>query len=133
MEKFNSIISNITTFSSKYITTFVAFQFLTTVLVAFMSDTFLINWFSLLSNFIGYSITSNLMTLVIIWFKPFRYCEIVRAMVLSLIFSNVISILAHWMTYDYYSKLFDQYFLSAFAVLFYILIRKKYGHYCSQA
>ena len=131
MEKFNSIVSNITKFSSNYITTYVALQFLATVLVAFMSDDFLSKHFNLLSNTIGYSIISNLMTLVIIWFKPFRYCEIVRAMVLSLILSNVVSILATYMTYDYYSKIFDQYFISAFSVLFYILIKKKYGHICA--
>lgn len=113
------------------ITLLVIIQFLATVVLSFVPVIYWGNYFYVISNLFGYSIISNTMILHHIWKRPFQYCEIVRAMVLSLMFSNVISILAKFMSYEYYSLVFDKYFLSAFCALLYIYFKKKYGTHCS--
>lgn len=112
------------------ITALVIIQFLATVTLAFVPVIYWGDYFYVISNLFGYSIISNYMILTHIWKRPFQYCEIVRAMVLSLMFSNVISILAKFMSYEYYSLVFDRYFLSAFFALLYIYFKKKHGNYC---
>lgn len=109
----------------KNITAIIVVQFLATVILAFVPVKYWEDYHFLISHTLGYSIASNLIIAAYVWSNPFRFCEIVRAMVVSLLVSNVFGIIATWTDFGFYEKIFDRYFMVAFVVLLWIYLKKK--------
>ncbi len=99
----------------------ITFQFLATVLLAFIPVNYWSDYHFLISHSIGYSIATNL---VIASFVRF-YSEIYKSMIFSLLISNFFGIIATWIGYEYYCLIFDRYFTVAICVILWIYLKKK--------
>lgn len=96
-------------------------QFIATVLLAFIPVKYWSDYHFLISHSIGYSIATNLIIANFIRL----YSEIYKSMIFSLLVSNVFGIIATWTGYEYYSIIFDRYFVVALCVMLWIYLNKK--------
>lgn len=125
MEMIRNIWNDLLWFAERQTYKLIVIQYLATFCLAWIPEKYWINYYFLLSNLLGYSIISNLFIAPKIWKESRRFCEIIKSMIISLFISNLFSIVALWISREYYTKIFDRYFLISFTVLFYLYYIKK--------
>lgn len=122
---FDKILNIYISFVKKSVTLLVLLQFIVTVLLAWLDPKYWINYIDYISHLVGYSIVSNSIILGFVWSKPHKYCDIVRAMLIALIFSNILALLGYFNDYSDYSKQYDRFFIVAFFYLLYVYLSRK--------
>lgn len=110
----------------------IVLQFYATLILAWVPVYYWRDFYPIISNCVGYSILTNSVLLLFIWSKPYSFGLLYRAMVVSLIISNVFSCIALVISYDFYTSIFDKYFTAAFTVLLYLYFKKNQKKYISQ-
>lgn len=103
----------------------ITIQYLATCALVYFPEYLLKDYYLAISNFLGYSILSNLLIAPKIWKESHRFCEVIKSMLFSLLVSNTFSILSVWTTHEFYVSQFDKYFLISLTTLVYMYYFKK--------
>lgn len=103
----------------------VVFQYFATLVFSFIPNQYLENTYFLVSNLFGYSVFTNSIICVKIWKSKLKHIEILKSMVISMICSNIFSMVALWTTREFYLNIFDRYFLISFTAIIYLYYAKK--------